>query len=132
MSDISGREGVKMPPDQLPAIVPPGGRMTTTDTYVVPVLIARAGDQAGWRYVEFFTAKALAAGQIDAWYATATEIVLQFEAVGRPGTASVGPAIQVVLWSPREQGQLGGDVRRPKYSLLSTAAFGTALPSARE
>jgi polar amino acid transport system substrate-binding protein len=44
-------------------------------------------------------AEALAAGQIDAWYATATEIVLQFEAVGRPGTASVGPAIQVVpVW----------------------------------
>ena len=35
---------------------PPGGLTTTTETYVVPVLIARAGDQAGWRYVEFFTA----------------------------------------------------------------------------
>jgi ABC-type amino acid transport substrate-binding protein len=44
-------------------------------------------------------AEALAAGQIDAWYATATEIVLQLEAMGRPGTASIGPAIQVVpVW----------------------------------
>ena len=45
-----------MPPDQLPVIIPPGGLTTTNDTYVVPVIIARAGDQAGWRYVEFFTA----------------------------------------------------------------------------
>jgi hypothetical protein len=57
MSNILLGKGPKMPPDQLPAIVPPGGGLTTpTDTYVVPVLIARAGDQAGWRYVEFFTA----------------------------------------------------------------------------
>jgi site-specific recombinase XerD len=45
-----------MCPDQLPAIVPPGALTTTTDTYLVPALIARAGDRAGWRYVEFFTA----------------------------------------------------------------------------
>jgi site-specific recombinase XerD len=29
---------------------------TSTDTYLVPVLIAELGDQAGWRYLEFFTA----------------------------------------------------------------------------
>ncbi len=46
----------KMPPDQLPAVIPPSGLTTTTGTYVVPALIAHAGDQAGWRYVEFFTA----------------------------------------------------------------------------
>jgi hypothetical protein len=34
-----------MPTEQLPAIIPSGGLTTTTDTYVVPVLIARAGDQ---------------------------------------------------------------------------------------
>jgi site-specific recombinase XerD len=45
-----------MPPDQLPAVIPPAGLTTTTHTYVVPVLVARAGDQAGWRYIEFFTA----------------------------------------------------------------------------
>ena len=40
---------------QLPAIIPPDA-LTTTDTYIVPALIADAGDAAGWRYVEFFTA----------------------------------------------------------------------------
>jgi len=41
---------------KLPAIIPPGALTTTTDTYLVPALIADAGDAAGWRYVEFFTA----------------------------------------------------------------------------
>ena len=41
--------------DQLPAIIPPGTLATPTDT-LVPALIADAGEQAGWRYVEFFTA----------------------------------------------------------------------------
>ena len=44
------------PPDQLPAIIPPGALTAPTDTYIVPALIADAGDAAGWRYVEFFTA----------------------------------------------------------------------------
>ena len=44
------------PPDQLPAVIPPGALTTPTDTYIVPALIADAGDAAGWRYVEFFTA----------------------------------------------------------------------------
>jgi hypothetical protein len=42
--------------DQLPAIVQPSALAVPTDTYIVPALIAAAGDQAGWRYVEFFTA----------------------------------------------------------------------------
>ena len=43
--------------DQLPAIIPPDGALTTSsDTYIVPSLIADAGDAAGWRFVEFFTA----------------------------------------------------------------------------
>ena len=43
--------------DQLPAIIPSGALTTTSDTYiVVPSLIADAGDAAGWRFVEFFTA----------------------------------------------------------------------------
>jgi site-specific recombinase XerD len=45
-----------MTSDQLPAIIPPGALTAPTDTYIVPALIAAAGDQAGWRYVEFFTA----------------------------------------------------------------------------
>ena len=43
--------------DQLPAIVQPGALTTQSDdTYIVPALIADLGDQASWRYVEFFTA----------------------------------------------------------------------------
>ena len=38
--------------DQLPAIVQPGALSSPSDTYIVPALIA----DAGWRYVEFFTA----------------------------------------------------------------------------
>ena len=41
--------------DQLPAIVQPSA-LAQTDTYIVPALIAAAGDAAGWRYIEFFTA----------------------------------------------------------------------------
>jgi hypothetical protein len=41
--------------DQLPAIVQPSA-LAQTDTYIVPPLIAAAGDAAGWRYIEFFTA----------------------------------------------------------------------------
>jgi hypothetical protein len=45
------------PPAQLPAIIPPGAVAVATDPVaVVPALIAAAGDGAGWRYVEFFTA----------------------------------------------------------------------------
>jgi site-specific recombinase XerD len=47
------------PPDQLPAIIEPTAPTTVTtptSTYMVPALIADLGDQAGWRYVEFFTA----------------------------------------------------------------------------
>jgi hypothetical protein len=42
--------------DQLPATVQSGVLTTPADTYIVPALIADAGDDAGWRYVEFFTA----------------------------------------------------------------------------
>src|SRR6202020_1514699 len=42
--------------EQLPAIIPPGALTTSTDTYIVPALIANAGEAAGWRYVEFFAA----------------------------------------------------------------------------
>src|SRR5271168_1613226 len=42
--------------DQLPAIIPPGALTNSADTYIVPALIADAGEQASWRYIEFFTA----------------------------------------------------------------------------
>src|ERR1700722_1841128 len=44
------------PPDQLPAVIPHGALTKPTDTYIVPALIADLGEQAAWRYVEFFTA----------------------------------------------------------------------------
>jgi polar amino acid transport system substrate-binding protein len=40
-------------------------------------------------------AKALAAGEIDAWYATSTEIALQIEATGRLKDLHIGPTLQV-------------------------------------
>ena len=42
--------------DQLPAVLQAGALVVPPDTYIVPSLIADAGEQAGWRYVEFFTA----------------------------------------------------------------------------
>jgi site-specific recombinase XerD len=42
--------------DHLPAKVHTGALAASADTYIVPALIADAGEQAGWRYVEFFTA----------------------------------------------------------------------------
>jgi hypothetical protein len=53
------REGAMTPPDhQLPAIIEPAALPTPApaDTYIVPALIASVGDQANWRYVEFFAA----------------------------------------------------------------------------
>jgi polar amino acid transport system substrate-binding protein len=72
--------------------------------------VVRAGVQEGFLRENGFTnlapmatarelATALAEGKIDAWYATATEIVLQFESIGRQGGAQVGPTVQVVpVW----------------------------------
>ena len=44
--------------EQLPAVLPSDALAPATpaDTYIVPALIAAAGDQAAWRYIEFFTA----------------------------------------------------------------------------
>jgi hypothetical protein len=43
---------------QLPAIIDPAALPipAPADTYIVPALIADLGDEAAWRYVEFFTA----------------------------------------------------------------------------
>jgi polar amino acid transport system substrate-binding protein len=44
-------------------------------------------------------AKALAAGEIDAWYATSTEIALQIEAIGRRKDLHIGPTLQAApVW----------------------------------
>lgn len=42
--------------DQLPAVVLSGSLAASVDIRLLPGLIADAGEQAGWRYVEFFTA----------------------------------------------------------------------------
>src|SRR5437762_13569024 len=45
---------------QLPAVIQQAEIISTDDVHtklIVPALIADAGDAAGWRYVEFFTAK---------------------------------------------------------------------------
>jgi site-specific recombinase XerD len=49
-------EGAQMAADNLPAVTTSGTLTTTTDTYIVPALIADLGEPAAWRYVEFFTA----------------------------------------------------------------------------
>ena len=38
------------------AIIRSGALATSDDTHLVPALVADAGDQAAWRYLEFFTA----------------------------------------------------------------------------
>ena len=45
-----------MTSDQFPAIIRPGALAASDDIHLVPALIADAGDQAAWRYLEFFTA----------------------------------------------------------------------------
>jgi site-specific recombinase XerD len=42
--------------DQLPALISPGALAASADNLPVPVLVANAGDGAGWRYIEFFAA----------------------------------------------------------------------------
>ena len=45
-----------MTSDWLPAIIRPRALAASDDIHLVPSLIADAGDQAAWRYVEFFAA----------------------------------------------------------------------------
>jgi site-specific recombinase XerD len=40
----------------VPTIIPSGALSSATETRLVPALVASAGEAAGWRYVEFFTA----------------------------------------------------------------------------
>jgi site-specific recombinase XerD len=45
-----------MTDETLPAIIAAGAVANLAGTHLVPALVANAGDAAGWRYVEFFTA----------------------------------------------------------------------------
>jgi integrase/recombinase XerC len=42
--------------EPLPAVFQQGALVAPVNTTIVPALIANAGEQASWRYVEFFTA----------------------------------------------------------------------------
>jgi site-specific recombinase XerD len=42
--------------DQLPTLIKPGALTPLPDGKLIPALIADAGEQAAWRYVDFFTA----------------------------------------------------------------------------
>jgi len=67
--------------------------------------VVRAGVQESYLRDNSFTnlvpfgdargaAEALAGGAVDAWYATGTEITIQFELIGRQGGVQVGPTLQ--------------------------------------
>lgn len=42
--------------NRLPAVLGPGTPATAADTFVVPWLVAIAGDLAAWRYIDFSSA----------------------------------------------------------------------------
>jgi site-specific recombinase XerD len=56
MTDLKDDPGASPDTGTSLTIIQPTALATANDTYLVPVLIAELGDQAGWRYVEFFTA----------------------------------------------------------------------------
>jgi Bacterial extracellular solute-binding proteins, family 3 len=61
---------------------------------------------------------ALARGEIDAWYSTATQIALEFEQAGLVGQVRIGPTIQVApVWLAANRDTTG----------LPVAALATAL-----
>jgi ABC-type amino acid transport substrate-binding protein len=72
--------------------------------------VVRGGVQEGYLRERGFTnlvafaaaqdiAKALANGDVDAWYSTASEISVQFEAIGQARGIRIGPTIQdVPVW----------------------------------
>jgi site-specific recombinase XerD len=41
--------------DQLPTLIEPGTLLPASPDQLVPILIADAGEDAGWRYIDFFT-----------------------------------------------------------------------------
>jgi site-specific recombinase XerD len=41
---------------QLPTVTSPGELASVADTHLLPAIVADAGDQAVWRYIDFFTA----------------------------------------------------------------------------
>ena len=71
-------------------------------------------------------AQALAEGRIDAWYSTATEITLQFEAIGQAGRVRVGPTIQSApVWLGGNLDTTGIPVRQLASAVAALKQSGT-------
>ena len=78
-------------------------------------------------------ATALAAGDVDAWYATATEVGLQFEAIGRPGEAVIGPPIQSApVWLAGNLDPAGAPVPTLRDALAALERSGAVERTYRE
>src|SRR5690349_7695830 len=56
MTDLKHDPGTSPETSTSLTVIQPTAVATPEDTTIVPALIANLGDQAGWRYVEFFTA----------------------------------------------------------------------------
>ena len=68
-------ESAPTEPDHLPAVLPPSASHLETAALhaMIPTLIADAGDQAAWRYVDFFTANIRNPNTRKAYYRSACE-----------------------------------------------------------
>ena len=106
------------PPDQLPAIITPAALPTPApaDTYIVPALIADLGDQAGWRYVEFFTANIRNPHTRRAYARAAKEFLAWCADAGVPSIPAVQP-VHVATWIEAYR-VWGRDERRPGWAEL--------------
>ncbi len=72
-------------------------------------------------------AQALAEGRVDAWYGNATEVALNFEAMGRPGAVRIGPALQVApAWLGAHLDPRDAPVAELRAAIARLEADGTA------
>ena len=99
MRDIPG-QGATLEPtkSQLPATIQQAE--VTSDVSapnVVPALIADLGDQAGWRYVEFFTAKIRNPHTRRAYARAADEFLGWCASAGVPSIGALQP-VHVATW----------------------------------
>ena len=98
--------------------------------------VVRAGVQESFLREQGFTnlvlfdsaaeiAKALASNAIDAWYATATEIVLQFDALGRSRDVQVGPPLQVApVWLASNKDVTGVPAKQLQAAIVALDGAG--------
>ena len=83
--------------EKLPALIPRAGAVATPAAHVVPVLIAEAGAQAGWRYVEFFAANIRNPHTRRAYYRAAEEFLAWCASACVPSIVAVQP-VHVATW----------------------------------